>query len=100
MNRNPKRLERIRALSCCQCGARSRSQAAHSNFGVHGKGMAVKADDKYTIPMCHSCHGKLDRYEMGMNRQQSLEWFEKKLSATNRLLKWQQRQLERNGVDF
>ena len=98
--RNPKRLEQIRSLPCCQCGASPRSQAAHSNFGQHGKGKGVKSDDKYTIPLCHSCHGQLDRYEMGMNRQQSLEWFMQKWRETNRLLKWQERKVEQNGVDY
>lgn len=99
-NRDPKRLERIRALSCCQCGASSKSQAAHSNFGIHGKGKGIKADDKYTIPLCYECHGKLDQYNMGMNRQESLEWFMQKWRKTNRLLKWQERKLEQNGVNF
>lgn len=33
---------------------------AHSNQGRHGKGMGIKADDKYTIPACRSCHEWLD----------------------------------------
>ena len=98
--RNSKRLERIRSLSCCDCGASPRSQAAHSNFGIHGKGKGVKADDKYTIPLCHECHGKLDQYKMGMSREQSLEWFMTKWRETNRLLKWQERKVEQNGVDY
>lgn len=100
MNRDKQRLDAIRALCCCNCGAGPRSQAAHSNFGVHGKGKGIKASDEYTIPLCYECHGKLDQYNMGMNRQESLEWFEQKLNATNRLLKWQERRLEQNGVDF
>lgn len=99
-NRNPKRLEQIRSLPCFECGASPRSQAAHSNFGIHGKGKALKADDKYTIPLCHECHGKLDQYNMGMSRQESLEWFMQRWRKTNRLLKWQKRKLEQNGVDF
>lgn len=98
--RDNKRLDAIRALPCCQCGASPRSQAAHSNFGVHGKGKGVKADDRYTLPMCQSCHGKFDKYEMGMNRQESLNWFMKKLHITNEILKWQQREIEQNGSDF
>lgn len=99
-NRDSKRLDAIRSLSCCQCGASPRSQAAHSNFGVHGKGKGIKADDKYTIPLCHECHGKLDQYNMGMSRDDSLEWFMQKWRKTNRLLKWQRRKLEQNGVEF
>ena len=100
MNRDKQRLELIRSLPCCQCGASPRSQAAHSNFGIHGKGKGIKADDRYTIPLCHKCHADLDQYNMGMNREQSLEWFMQKWRETNRLLKWQKRRLEENGVDF
>lgn len=99
-NRDSKRLDQIRSLPCCECGASPRSQAAHSNFGQHGKGKGIKSDDKYTIPLCHSCHASLDQYNMGMNREQSLEWFMQKWRETNRLLKWQKRRLEENGVDF
>ena len=98
--RDNKRLEQIRSLPCCQCGASPRSQAAHSNFGIHGKGKGVKAGDEYTLPMCQSCHSKFDKYEMGMNREQSLEWFIQKWRETNRLLKWQERKVEQNGVDY
>ena len=99
-NRNSKRLEQVRSLPCCVCGMGPRSQAAHSNFSEHGKGRGIKADDKYTIPLAHECHGKFDRYEMGMSRDESLEWFMQKWRETNRLLKWQERRLEQNGVDF
>ena len=98
--RDNKRLEQIRSLPCCECGRPPRSQAAHSNFGIHGKGKGVKADDCYTIPLCYSCHANLDQYNMGMSREQSLEWFMQKWRETNRLLKWQERRLEQNGVDF
>ena len=50
--------------------------------------------------MAHECHGKFDRYEMGMNREQSLEWFMKKWNETNQLIKWQERKVEQNGVDY
>lgn len=86
MNRDEQRLERIRALSCCACGASPRSQAAHSNFGIHGKGKGIKASDEYTIPLCSECHGRLDRYEMGMTRDESIEWFTKKLVFINKVL--------------
>lgn len=85
-NRDSKRLEKIRLLPCCNCGAGARSQAAHSNFSEHGKGRGIKADDAYAIPLCHNCHGKLDQYNMGMTRQQSLEWFNEKLNFVNEVL--------------
>lgn len=100
-NRDSGRLKKIRTMDCCcGCGRKAPSQAAHSNFSAHGKARGLKADDKYTIPMAHECHGKFDQYNMGMNREQSLEWFMQKLHDTNRLLKWNERRLMENGVDF
>lgn len=100
-NRDKQRLERIRALSCCcGCGRSAPSDAAHSNFSEHGKGRGIKADDKYTIPLARPCHYAFDNYQMGMNRQESLEWFMQKWRETNRLLKWQERKVEQNGVDY
>jgi len=84
--RNNKRLEQIRSLPCCECGRPPRSQAAHSNFGIHGKGKGVKADDKYTIPLCHSCHANLDQNLSQQTRQQQLDWFNKKLAFINEVL--------------
>jgi len=86
VNRDPKRLELIRSLCCCQCGASPRSQAAHSNFGIHGKGKGIKADDSYTIPLCHSCHASLDQNLSQQTRQQQLDWFLKKLKFINEVL--------------
>lgn len=85
-DRDNKRLSQIRSLPCCQCGASPRSQAAHSNFGIHGKGKGVKADDKYTIPLCDADHKRFDQMLMGMDRNQSLEWFNKKLAFIDGVL--------------
>lgn len=80
------RLDAIRSLPCCQCGASPRSQAAHSNFGQHGKGKGIKADDRYTIPLCHSCHASLDQNLSQQTRQQQLDWFERKLKFIDGVL--------------
>lgn len=34
---------------------------AHSNQAAHGKGMGLKADDRYTVPACHACHSEIDQ---------------------------------------
>lgn len=83
--RDPKRLAAIRKLPCIKCG-QSPSQAAHSNFGEHGKGKGIKANDKYTIPLCHSCHADFDQYKT-MGREESKEWFNKMLEKTELMLK-------------
>ena len=85
-NRDPKRLDAIRALCCCECGTNAPSQAAHSNFGIHGKGKGIKADDKYTIPLCHECHANLDQNLSRQTRQQQLDWFNRKLKFINEVL--------------
>lgn len=33
----------------------------HSNQSRHGKGMGLKASDKFTVPGCHECHRELDQ---------------------------------------
>ena len=35
--------------------------ACHSNFSIHGKGGARKADDQYSVWGCSACHAWLDR---------------------------------------
>lgn len=84
--RDNKRLEQVRSLPCCQCGASPRSQAAHSNFGIHGKGKGIKADDRYTLPLCHECHADLDQNLSQQTRQQQLDWFERKLKFIDEVL--------------
>ncbi|MGR2824221.1 hypothetical protein FY048_01560 [Acinetobacter sp. 1124_18A] len=82
--RDAKRLAAIRKLPCVRCGG-GPSQAAHSNFSEHGKGKGIKADDKYTISLCHSCHQWFDQYR-GMGLLESKEWFANMLEKTERML--------------
>lgn len=82
--RDTKRLAAIRKLPCIRCGG-GPSQAAHSNFGEHGKGRSIKACDSKTIPLCVNCHRWFDGY-FEMTREQSKEWFAKALDKTNQML--------------
>ena len=82
--RNPKRLSDIRKLPCVECG-KSPADAAHSNFSEHGKGKGIKADDRYTIPLCRNHHMQFDLY-VNKNRDESKEWFLKHLETTERML--------------
>lgn len=84
--RSTKRLNEIRKLPCVRCGWDAPSEAAHSNFSEHGKGRGIKADDKYTIPLCRLCHAWFDGYAY-LTREQSKEWFAKMLEKTERMLK-------------
>ncbi|PJI34345.1 DUF968 domain-containing protein [Acinetobacter pseudolwoffii] len=83
--RNPKRLAVIRKLPCIRCG-NPNSQAAHSNSSGHGKGRGVKADDAYTVPLCHSCHFKFDTFQLG-SRAESEVMFEKWLVKTELMMR-------------
>ena len=92
--RDSKRLAAIRQLPCCECGRAAPSQAAHSNFSIHGKGRGIKASDEYVIPLCHVCHAALDQYRLDMDRHESLEWFERKLKYVNEVLSEQDNQAD------
>ena len=81
---NLKRLAAIRKLPCIRCG-NPNSQAAHSNSAKHGKGRGIKADDSFTVPLCHVCHSDFDQYKLG-NREQSEAMFEKWLVRVDRML--------------
>ena len=57
----PSHLDFIRTLSCAVCGTFHKTEAAHIRMGEmeYGKrptGMAEKADDKWTLPLCGDCH--------------------------------------------
>lgn len=84
--RDNDRLKAIRKMICCECGADAPSQAAHSNFMCHGKGRGIKADDKYTIPLCVTCHQRLDQNLSQQTRQQQLDWFNAKHKWINEVL--------------
>lgn len=77
-----KRFEKLRALPCCQCQAPAPSQVAHANWQEFGKGMGIKANDSYTIPLCLSCHQWLDQYQE-MDRDKAKAWFLEKWAFVN-----------------
>lgn len=83
-----KRLKQLKQLPCVGCG-NNQVDIAHANWGEFGKGMGIKADDEYTIPLCRSCHKWLDTYQ-GLNRARAKEWFLIRLDLVNRALDEQQ----------
>ncbi len=82
--RDAKRLAAIRKLPCVVCG-RSPVDAAHSNQSAHNKGLGIKASDEFTIPLCRQHHIEYDQLQK-MNRSESVEWFNKMLEKTERML--------------
>lgn len=83
--RDRKRLAAIRKLPCVRCG-NPHSQAAHSNSSKHGKGRGIKANDAFTVSLCHVCHSDFDQYKLG-NREQSKAMFEKWLVKTELMMR-------------
>ncbi len=66
-HRNRRLLDLARGAPCllrvpgvCS-GDRETTVAAHSNWGVHGKGERRKADDHWTCWGCYACHTWLDQ---------------------------------------
>jgi predicted outer membrane repeat protein len=45
-------------IDCCTGMAHD---PCHSNQAKHGKGGAIKAHDKFTVPGCRPCHNELDQ---------------------------------------
>ena len=89
--RDAKRLAAIRKLPCIRCGNPD-SQAAHSNSAKHGKGRGIKADDSFTVPLCHVCHSDFDQYKLG-NRAESEAMFDQWLVRVNRMLVMEDREV-------
>lgn len=52
-------LRAVASLPCVVCMKDGPSQAAHINH--RGKGMAMKAPDVWTFPMCPACHAEFDQ---------------------------------------
>lgn len=87
------RLKKLKSLPCVQCHAPPPSDPCHANWGEFGKGMGIKSDDEYTIPLCRKCHQELDTYQ-GRNREQAKAWFLRKWEFTNKVLDEQERPTE------
>ena len=69
--RSRKHLMTVASMSCAQCGMEGFTQAAHANFG---KGMAIKACDSQTFPLCTHCHTWLDQSgEMNKEARRNFE---------------------------
>ncbi|TCK39669.1 uncharacterized protein DUF1364 [Paraburkholderia sp. BL8N3] len=50
----------LRVFEVC-CGLWDTVVPCHSNESAHGKGMGLKADNRFTVPGCMTCHRWLDQ---------------------------------------
>ena len=65
----------VASLNCVHCGIEGQTQCAHANH--RGKGMAMKAPDCWTFPLCVSCHREFDQgtsYTKERRREQADDW--------------------------
>lgn len=49
-----------RDQQCTNCGSFHGVVSAHSNLGVHGKGVGKKASDVFSSHLCDKCHAWYD----------------------------------------
>lgn len=65
----------VASLPCVCCKREGMTQAAHVNH--RGKGMALKAPDCWTVPLCVECHREFDqgkRWSKQEKRELMDEW--------------------------
>lgn len=55
-------MKAYRDIPCQHCGRDDGTVCgAHSNWGDHGKGRSIKADDNRCASLCSRCHSNLDQ---------------------------------------
>ena len=65
----------VAQLPCACCMREGNTQAAHANH--RGKGLAMKAPDCWTVPLCVDCHREFDsgsRWSKQEKREMMNEW--------------------------
>ena len=53
---NREHLAFVRQLPCLSCGAAAPNDSHHVGGLAHGKAMALRVNDRWTIPLCRRCH--------------------------------------------
>ena len=69
--------EAYRLIPCQHCGRDDGTVCcAHSNWGIHGKGKSIKADDSLGASLCAACHVPLldQGSALGRAERQALWW--------------------------
>lgn len=67
-------LEWEETLPCANCGSEAGSTAHHFIGEGNMRGMAVKAPDDWTMPLCSVCHTKIHGRRGGPLRRNQYEW--------------------------
>lgn len=73
--RDEEHLAAIRQCMCLSCGKEPSGEAAHVRMSEPGKpnaGIGARPDDRFTLPLCHSCH--MEQHAIG-----EVAFFERRL---------------------
>lgn len=76
--RSDKLMAAYRLIPCQHCGKSESGKVcgAHSNWGLHGKGGGVKADDSRAASLCDECHAPiLDQGSRLTKKQRQAMWW-------------------------
>ena len=74
MYRSERLLRAVVSLDCQICGIHGRTQAAHANWGVYGKGMSQKAHDCFVAALCVDCHREIDQGKELTKEERQQQW--------------------------
>jgi hypothetical protein len=81
--RNRRLLDLAHRVHTCQAcgkwvgteGLEDGCEPAHANWGVFGKGGALKAHDCFHAALCHSCHAELDQGDTMSKDEKKAFWW-------------------------
>lgn len=61
-------------LRLVPCAHKDTVVPCHANWGIYGKGGALKANDLYTVPGCLHCHHDLDQGKRLTKSERQAAW--------------------------
>ena len=84
--RSPALLAAVRKLPCQHTGEVGSTEPAHSNWGAHGKGGRIKADDNRVAALSHSVHRELDQGKNWTEAERKAIWWRAHVKTIRLLL--------------
>ena len=84
--RSPALLAAVRKLPCQHTGEVGRTEPAHSNWGAHGKGRGIKADDNRVAALSRSVHRELDQGKNWTESERKAMWWQAHIKTIKLLL--------------
>jgi len=83
--RSTTHLRNVASLPCQCCDLEGQTQAAHSNWAIHGKAKSLKASDEYTAALCQACHYELDQGNKLSKDERQKMWIMAHIRTYNKL---------------